>query len=81
MQRFAVKFAADQDAFAAAVTEFYDVHQHLVAETLRMSPDEAAAYCAGQAAQALNGIKAIENWVEPHYAAGLAAWALEEVAA
>lgn len=80
VQRLAVKHAANQDAFAAAVTEFYAAHVALVAETL-MLPD-ASGYCAGQAAQIVNGdwVAAIRQWETPEYAAGLAALALEEAA-
>ncbi len=83
VQALAVRHAADGDAFAAAVTEFYTKHVALVAETLDLSESAAGEYCASQAAQALDGwVSAVETWATEAYAAGLAALALEiEVAA
>jgi HK97 family phage portal protein len=80
VERAAVKHAADADAFAIWVTDFYQAHVALVAETLQMSADDAARYCAGQAAQLLGelGLRAVETWGTAAYASGLAAWALEE---
>lgn len=80
VQKAAVKHAADADAFAIWVTEFYHAHVSLVAETLQMSADDAARYCAGQAAQLLGdlGLRAVESWGTTSYASGLAGWALEE---
>lgn len=81
VQKMAVRHAADQDAFAGAVTEFYAKHAELVADTLQMASAEADGYCAGQSAQVLdNWIAALELWNSDHYAAGLAALALEEAA-
>jgi HK97 family phage portal protein len=73
----AVKHAGNADKYAEAVTEFYAAHSALVSESLLMPKAEADRYCASQAGQALEGIKAIEQWSEKSYAAGLAAWALE----
>jgi hypothetical protein len=82
VQKMAVRAAADQDAFAASVTEFYAKHVVLVEQTLRMPRAEAESYCAGQAAQALDGwLAALETWKADDYAAGLAALALEPEAA
>lgn len=83
MQKLAVQFAADGDAWAAAVTDFYTRHAELLGETLLMSKAAADAYCAGQASQVLvHGIAVVESaWTEPTYAKGLAAWALEREAA
>lgn len=83
MQKAAVKHAADQDAFAVFVTEFYAGHIELVQHTLQMTLDQAQSYCWGQAHQILNGpgIAALETWNTGAYAAGLAALALEETAA
>lgn len=83
VQALAVKFAADQDAFAAAVTEFYQGHAALVGAELLMSGAEADAYCAGQASQIVSGdwAQAVRQWDSPEYAAGLAALALEQEAA
>lgn len=79
VQRLAVRHAADGDAFAAAVTEFYAAHAALVVEALSMTDVQAREYCSQQAAQALAGwVPAIESWDSAHYAAGLAALALEE---
>lgn len=82
VQKLAVRHAADQDAFAAAVTEFYERHAELVGVSLVMGMDEARGYCAGQAAQLLTGdwLAALSIWQSDHYAAGLAALALEEAA-
>jgi HK97 family phage portal protein len=79
VQKLAVRHAADQDAFATAVTDFYAKHAALVSSTLQMSDGEAAGYCAGQAAQIVNGdwIASVETWQSDHYAAGLAEMALE----
>jgi HK97 family phage portal protein len=83
VQKLAVRHAADGDAFAVAVTEFYAKHVELVAETLQMAATEADRYCATQAAQVVNGdwISALEQWATDTYAAGLAALALEVEAA
>lgn len=83
VQRLAVRHAADDDAFAAAVTEFYAKHVTLVATTLQLATSAAEGYCASQASQLLTGdwIAAIETWKTDHYAAGLAGLALHEEAA
>jgi hypothetical protein len=83
VQKLAVRHAADQDAFAAAITEFYDRHAELVSVTLMMDVDAAREYCAAQAAQALGAawLQALELWDTEHYARGLAAIALEGEAA
>lgn len=81
VQRLAVRHAADADAFAGAVTEFYAKHAELVAQRLQMSSAEADGYCAGQAAQVLaDWVAAVELWGSSHYAAGLAELALQEAA-
>lgn len=82
VQRLAVRHAADGDAFAAAVTEFYARHAALVAETLQLPLDEARGYCASQASQIVSGdwVAALALWNTDDYAAGLAALALEEEA-
>lgn len=82
VQKLAVRHAADGDAFAAAVAEFYVRHAALVSQTLQLPHDGAAAYCTRQAAQIVAGdwIAAIETWGTDHYAAGLAGLALEEAA-
>jgi HK97 family phage portal protein len=82
VQKFAVRCAMDQDAFAQAVTDFYDRHAELVATTLMMGMDDAREYCAGQAAQVVAGewTAALTLWGNDHYAAGLAALALQEAA-
>lgn len=81
VQALAVRHAADQDAFAAAVTEFYAGHAELVAAELLLA--DPAGYCAGQAAQIIGGnwVDAIRLWESADYAAGLAALALEQEAA
>jgi len=78
----AVKHAADEDAFVAAVSAFYVKHAALVAQTLQIEPSEAEAYCAGQCRQLFDGpwYTALDLWKEPNYAAGLAALALGEAA-
>lgn len=83
VQKAAVRNAADVDGFAQEVTNFYAKHADLVAITLAWAPDEAERYCAGQAAQILNGdwVAAVGTWATEAYAAGLAALALEEAAA
>jgi HK97 family phage portal protein len=83
VQKLAVRHAADQGAFAAAITEFYDRHAELVSVTLMMDADAAREYCAAQAAQALGAawLQALELWDTEHYARGLAAIALEGEAA
>lgn len=81
IQKLAVQHARHQDAFAAAVTEFYAQHVGLLVKVLQMTEADAQAYCAGQAAQVLDGsLEALANWATDHYAQGLAAWALDEVA-
>lgn len=83
VQKQAVRHAADADAFAVAVTEFYAGHVARVVEWLQMAPDQAERYCAGQAGQLLSGswVGALETWRTADYAAGLAALALDEEAA
>jgi HK97 family phage portal protein len=83
VRKLAVKHAADGDAFAAAVTDFYARHVELVAVTLQMSAEEADRYCASQASQIVNGdwVAAVDTWSTESYAAGLAELALEETAA
>jgi hypothetical protein len=82
VQALAVKHAADMDAFAGAVTEFYQQHAALLVSELQMADTEADAYCAGQAAQVVAGdwIAAVETWGSDAFAAGLAALALGEAA-
>jgi HK97 family phage portal protein len=82
VQKAAVRHAADEDAFVAAVTAFYEAHVALVVATLSMSEAEARTYCAGQAHQIVNGewLRALDLWQTSAYAGGLAAIALEEAA-
>jgi HK97 family phage portal protein len=83
VQKSAVRHAANADAFATEIAEFYAKHVALVADTLQMATADAETYCAGQAHQILNGewVQALALWQTEAYAAGLAAIALEEVAA
>jgi HK97 family phage portal protein len=80
VQKMAVKHAADSDAFAGAVTDWYAKHAALVAATLNVPQAAAEAYCAGQASQILTGswVAALAMWRESGYAAGLAGLALDE---
>ena len=83
MQKYAVRHAADEDAWATAVTDFYAAHAALVTQTLQVSPEAAQAYCASQAAQIVSRdagawVETLERWQTAQYAAGLAALALEE---
>jgi len=82
VQKAAVRHAADGDAFAVAITEFYASHAGFVARVLVLSLADADRYCAGQAAQLVAGdwLHALEVWRTDDYAAGLAALALEEAA-
>ena len=79
VQKLAVKWAADADGFAVAVTAFYAGHSALVAQTLQMSPAAANDYCSQQAAQILGGdwLAAITRWRSPEYATGFASLAME----
>lgn len=80
VQKSAVRFAADQDAFVAWVTEFYTAHEALVAQTLQLSALRAHDYCVDQARQLVQDpgwVAALETWSTSHYAAGLAGLALE----
>jgi HK97 family phage portal protein len=83
VQKLAVRHAGDEDAFVVAVTNFYTRHVTLVTLTLQMSMAQASDYCAGQARQVCNGdwVAALARWQDDHYAAGLAAIALESEAA
>lgn len=82
VQRLAVQHANASDAFATAIAEFYAGHQARVVDMLQMSEAESAGYCAGQAAQVLDGwLAALEVFKTDDYAHGLAAWALESEAA
>lgn len=80
VRKLAVRHAADSDAFAAAVTEFYAAHAPRVAQWLQLPLAQAERYCAGQAGQLVAGswLSALEQWTSTDYAAGLAALALEE---
>lgn len=82
IQKLAVKHAADADAFAEAVTEFYVKHVGLVEETLQIAHRAASEYCATQSAQVIAGdwVAAVELWKLESYAAGLAGLALEDAA-
>jgi HK97 family phage portal protein len=83
IQKLAVRHAANADAFAAAVTDFYAKHAALVMQTLQMSAAEADDYCAGQVRQltAIGWLAAIEHWNTDEYAQWLAEWALSEESA
>lgn len=83
VQRLAVRHAGDEDDFVKAITAFYMKHVDLVAATLQMPQAEASTYCAGQAHQVVNGdwVAALTRWRTEDYAAGVAAWAMEEVTA
>jgi HK97 family phage portal protein len=83
VQKAAVRHAADADAFAVAVTDFYGKHVALVTETMQMEAGEAQAYCAGQAHQIISGdwLQALALWQTDAYAAGFAAIALDAEAA
>lgn len=82
VQRLAVRHAADGEAFAGAVTAFYEKHVALVMEALQLPADEAQGYCASQASQALTDwVAALQLWTRDEYAAGLAGLALAEEAA
>lgn len=79
VRRLAVKHAADADAFAVSVTDFYAGHVDLVMAWLHTSRAVAEAYCAGQSAQILTGdwLVAVTLWKTEDYAAGLLGLALE----
>lgn len=83
VRALSVKHAADADAFAVAVTDFYASHAELVSQTLQMARADAERYCSQQAAQLVMGawVAALELWQMDEYAHGLAALALEEAAA
>lgn len=82
VQQYAVKHAASTVQFTAAVETFYAEHATLVAETLLVDLASAQAYCASQKTQVIAGwMAAVELWQSKHYASGLAALALEGVAA
>ena len=83
VQKLAVRHAGDEEAFVVAVTNFYAKHVTLVTLTLQLSVAEAERYCAGQAHQVCNGdwLAALTLWQDDHYAAGLAALALDMEAA
>ncbi len=90
VQKAAVKYAGDIEAFTDWVTAFYLDHATLVWQTLQLSPVPAAIYCERQARQivdapaSMNGrpgwVAALELWQTSSYAAGLAALALDEAA-
>jgi HK97 family phage portal protein len=80
----AVRHAADEDAFIAAVSAFYVKHAELVAQTMQITATEAEGYCAGQCAQLMPPkvwYSALDLWRQPQYAEGLAAMVLDEEAA
>ena len=79
-RKAAVKFAADEDAYADWVAGFYKKHVTLVAETLCLTREASERYCVRQAQQLLGepGLAALETWALRDYAAGVGALALEE---
>ncbi len=80
VQKAAVKYAADADAFTRWVMKFYLGHSVLVRQTLQIAPAAADGYCSRQAQQILTGagwVAALELWRTPSYAASLATWALD----
>lgn len=79
VRSMAVQNASNQDAFAEAVTNFYAERVPTIMEALVISEKAASEYCAGQAAQLLNGhwVTATELWLTEAYAAGVAELALE----
>jgi HK97 family phage portal protein len=82
VQKAAVKYAASQDKFLSWVETFYGDPAELVADTLQVDRESAVAYCASQASQVRAGwIAAVDVWQSASYASGLAALALEGVAA
>jgi len=81
VQQMAARHAKDSDAFAVAVTEFYADHVVLVSDSLKLSIEEAKAYCSNQAAQVIaDGVGVAEHWLAPRYAEQLASIALQEAA-
>ncbi len=73
----APKLARDRVGWRAFVLETYGKHAPHVAEVMRISEDEARAYCDGQAAQLLaHGVAALEAW-ETEIPPRLAALALK----
>lgn len=80
VRKGAVKFAADEDAYADWVAGFYKKHAVLVAETLCVIRQSAERYCARQAQQLLGepGLASLETWALRDYAAGVGALALED---
>jgi HK97 family phage portal protein len=83
VRKLAVRHAADENAFAVAVAEFYAKHVDMVEQRLQLTTAAAHNYCSQQALQVINAtdggwVAKVELWGYDHYAAGLAALALEE---
>lgn len=71
-QKAAVKYASDQDAFAAWATDFYEKHVELVTHTLVLSEPIARLYCESQRDDLIaHGLTAAEAWTAD-YLVGLA---------
>ena len=83
IQKLAVKHAASPAGFVSALEAFYDEHAVAVADSLNVPIESARAYCHSQLAQVRRSdwIAALDTWQSKHYASGLAALALEGVAA
>lgn len=83
IQKLAVKHAASPAGFVSALEAFYDEHAVAVADSLSVPIESARAYCHSQLAQVRRSdwIAALDTWQSKHYASGLAALALEGVAA
>jgi len=82
IRRLAVRSAANADAFATAITEFYASHVARAVDMLQMSDADASGYCASQSSRVLSDWPAaVELFTTNDYALGLAAWALESEAA
>lgn len=78
LKALSVRHAADQDAFASGVSEFYAKHAQMVRETLAIAEDRAVDYCASQAALVVEGgIAVVEGWDMAAHAEWLATWALD----
>jgi HK97 family phage portal protein len=86
VQKTAVTYADNLDAFVAAVADFYaGSHLAYVQRVLLFSLAEARVYCAGQASQIVNAapgewVDVVTLWKTDAYAEGVALLAVQEAA-
>lgn len=62
LQSLAKRYAMDPAAWPGQLAAFYEKHAGLVVDALKLTPEEAGAYCARQSAEVLADLRAVEGW-------------------